>query len=265
MPGKPVTDQQVRAYMQDRLRHSQRGAAARAGFSERTGRRIDADPRLPSQRKPEHGRTVPDPLVAVWESVLLPILERDPAVQAVTLLRHLQLSDPDAFPDDRVRRTLERRVRDWRALHGPAQDVIFRQTSEPGRMALSDFTDAAEFGVTIAGAPFPHRALPLRAGLQRLGARRGRAGRRELHRAGGEPARRALDPRRRPGRASHRQPLGGPIATSTPRRRRTLPGATTGSAPTTGCSPAAATPAKRTRTARWSPTTATSRPHSTRR
>ena len=157
MPGKPVTDQQVRAYMQDRLRHSQRGAAARAGFSERTGRRIDADPRLPSQRKPEHGRTVPDPLVAVWESVLLPILERDPAVQAVTLLRHLQLSDPDAFPDDRVRRTLERRVRDWRALHGPAQDVIFRQTSEPGRMALSDFTDAAEFGVTIAGAPFPHR------------------------------------------------------------------------------------------------------------
>ena len=157
MPGKPVTDQQVRAYMQDRLRHSQRGAAARAGFSERTGRRIDADPRLPSQRKPEHGRTVPDPLVAVWESVLLPILERDPAVQAVTLLRHLQLSDPDAFPDDRVRRTLERRVRDWRALHGPAQDVIFRQTSEPGRMALSDFTDAAELGVTIAGAPFPHR------------------------------------------------------------------------------------------------------------
>jgi hypothetical protein len=35
--------------------------------------------------------------------------------------------------------------------------VIFRQTSEPGRMALSDFTDAAELGVTIAGAPFPHR------------------------------------------------------------------------------------------------------------
>ena len=157
MPGRPVTDQQARVYMQDRLRHSQRIAAARAGFSERTGRRIDADPRLPSQRKPERGRTVPDPLAAVWETMLLPILERDPAVQAVTLLRHLQLADPDAFPDDRVRRTLERRVRDWRALHGPARDVIFRQTSEPGRMALSDFTDAAELDVTIAGAPFPHR------------------------------------------------------------------------------------------------------------
>jgi hypothetical protein len=157
VPGKPVTDQQVRAYMQDRLRHSQHAAAARAGFSARTARRIENDPRLPSQRRAERGRTVPDPLGEVWEPVLLPILENDPAVQAVTLLRHLQMADPDAFPDDRVRRTLERRVRDWRALHGAARDVIFRQTPEPGRMALSDFTDAAELAITIAGRPFAHR------------------------------------------------------------------------------------------------------------
>ena len=90
-------------------------------------------------------------------AVLLPILENDPAVQAVTLLRHLQMVDPEAFPDDRVRRTLERRVRDWRALHGAARDVIFRQTPEPGRMALSDVTDAAQLGIAIAGRPFAHR------------------------------------------------------------------------------------------------------------
>lgn len=113
MPGKPVTDQQVGLYMTDRLQHSQRVAAARAGFSERTARRIKADPRLTSQRNPSRGGTVPDPLAAVWEPVLLPILERDPAVQAVTLMRHLQLMHPEAFPDDRVRGTLERRVRDW--------------------------------------------------------------------------------------------------------------------------------------------------------
>ena len=157
MPGKPVTDQQVRLYMTDRLKHSQRVAAARAGFSERTARRIETDPRLPSQRKSSRGRTVPDPLAAVWEPVLLPILERDPAVQAVTLMRHLQLMHPEAFPDDRVRRTLERRVRDWRALNGPERDVIFRQTPEPGRMALSDFTDASALGVTIGGQPLEHR------------------------------------------------------------------------------------------------------------
>ena len=111
MPGKPVTDQQMRVYIQDRHLHSQRTAAARAGFSERTGRRIETDPRLPSQRQPGRGRTVPDPLAAVWETLLLQILANDPGVQAVTLLRHLLMSDPDAFPDDRIRRTLERRGR----------------------------------------------------------------------------------------------------------------------------------------------------------
>lgn len=157
MPGKPVTDQQARVYMTERLHHSQRVAAARAGFSERTARRLVADPRPPSQRKSARRRTVSDPLEAVWEPVLLPILERDPAVQAVTLLRHLQMTDPEGFPDDRVRRTLERRVRDWRALYGPERDVIFRQTPEPGRMALSDFTDAGKLGVTIGGQPLEHR------------------------------------------------------------------------------------------------------------
>ena len=68
----------------------------------------------------------------MWETVLLPILERDPAVQAVTLLRHLQIADFDAFPDDRVRRTLERRVRATGARCTGRRDVIFRQTSEPG-------------------------------------------------------------------------------------------------------------------------------------
>src|SRR5690606_7839175 len=34
---------------------------------------------------------------------------------------------------------------------------IFRQTPEPGRMALSDFTDAGELGVTIGGQPLAHR------------------------------------------------------------------------------------------------------------
>lgn len=157
MPGIPITDQQVSLYMSERLFHNQRTAAARAGFSERTARRVEANPVLPSQRKKRRGRTVPDPLETVWEPVLVPILQRDPSVQAVTLLRYLQQLDPDGFPDDRVRRTLERRVREWRGLHGPERDVIFRQSPEPGRMGLSDFTDATELGVTIAGQVLAHR------------------------------------------------------------------------------------------------------------
>jgi len=142
--------------MTDLKKHSQRTAAARAGFSERTARRFNIDPTPPSQRKIHHGRTVADPLEGFWENDLLPLLEKDSALQAVTLLRHLQSEHPVAFPDDRIRRTLERRVRQWRALNGPERDIIFRQTPEPGYMAQSDFTNADELQVTIAGQAFPH-------------------------------------------------------------------------------------------------------------
>jgi hypothetical protein len=143
--------------MTDRNTHSQRTAAARAGFSERTARRFDADPTFPSQRQSKRGRTVADPLDGVWEKLLLPILELDSSVQAITLLRHLQQQCPNDFQDDRIRRTLERRVRDWRALHGPEKDIIFRQIPDPGYMCQSDFTDAAGLGVTISGDVFEHR------------------------------------------------------------------------------------------------------------
>ena len=156
MAHKPITDQQVRLYMSDLHTHTQRTAAARAGFSERTARRFDADPTPPSNRKTVHGRTVSDPLEGYWEDDILPLLEKDGALQAVTLLRHLQGLHPLAFPDDRIRRTLERRVRQWRALNGPERDIIFRQTPAPGRMAQSDFTHADELGVMIAGRSFPH-------------------------------------------------------------------------------------------------------------
>ena len=43
--------------MRDRHHHTQKLAAARAGFSERTARRVEADPRLPSQRKPARRRS----------------------------------------------------------------------------------------------------------------------------------------------------------------------------------------------------------------
>ncbi len=66
-----------------------------------------------------------------------------------------------AFSDN-LRRTLERRIRLWQALHGPEREVIFRQEHPPGQQALSDFTDAAELGVTIAGVPLDHRLYHFR-------------------------------------------------------------------------------------------------------
>ncbi|MDT8855263.1 hypothetical protein RNZ50_09600 [Paracoccaceae bacterium Fryx2] len=83
MAYKPINDQQLRLYMSDLRYHSQRTSAARAGFSERTARRFDANPTLPSNRKIVHGRTVADPLEGYWEGDILPLLERDSALQAV--------------------------------------------------------------------------------------------------------------------------------------------------------------------------------------
>jgi len=143
-------------YMHERQRHNQAIAAARAGMSERTARRLEKDPRKPSERQATRGRTVPDPLESVWEPELVPMLETDPSLKPITLLHYLMRSYPESFPDHAVRRTLERRVRDWKALRGPRRDVIFRQRPEPGKQALSDFTDARKLGVTIAGEPFAH-------------------------------------------------------------------------------------------------------------
>jgi hypothetical protein len=51
MPNLPVTDRQVMLYMIRSQQHDQESAAAMAGFSTRTARRIDKDPRLPSQKR----------------------------------------------------------------------------------------------------------------------------------------------------------------------------------------------------------------------
>lgn len=124
-------------------------AAARAGFSSATGYRIAANPRLPSQ-----GRRRPDPLAAIFEVEIVPMLAASPGLRAVAVFEEMQRRHPEL--DAGIRRTMERRIRAWRAVHGPEQEVIFRQIHEPGRMGLSDFTDMADIGVTIAGQVLDH-------------------------------------------------------------------------------------------------------------
>ena len=53
-------------------------------------------------------------------------------------------------------RTLQRRLRDWRALSGPDREVFFEQEHPPGREAQADFTHCGELGVTVGGEPFGH-------------------------------------------------------------------------------------------------------------
>lgn len=156
MPGKKITDQQVRKYKESRRQATQQIAAARMGISVRSARRIDRSDGLPSQVGVRTWRTRSDPLSGVWEEELVPLLEREPALQGRTLLEELQRRHGDRFGDG-VLRTLQRRIRQWRAEHGHEQEVFFAQDNPPGRQALSDFTVCNELAVTVAGAPFEHR------------------------------------------------------------------------------------------------------------
>jgi hypothetical protein len=160
VPGTHITDQQARLYMDLRRTHSRQIAAAKAGFSASTGARLDADPRMPSQRQTRRGRRRPDPLAPVWETEIVPLLEASPGLRPVTILAEMQRRHP-GFSGE-VRRTLERRVRTWQALHGPEREVIFRQEHPPGQQGLSDFTDSTELGVSIDGQPLAHRLYHFR-------------------------------------------------------------------------------------------------------
>jgi hypothetical protein len=144
--------------MDHRRTHPQQTAAAKAGISERSARRIDRDPTLPSQRKkhPRGYRTRANPFEGIWEAEIVPLVRSMPSLQAITILRELQRRHPGRFPDSQLR-TLQRHIRRWSALAGPDRDVIFRQEHPPGAQGLSDFTDAGELCVTMAGQAFPHR------------------------------------------------------------------------------------------------------------
>ena len=75
----------MQKYKQHRLKLNQVAAAAKAGLSERSARRIETSEALPSQREARAWRTRTDPLTAVWDSEVVPLLETDGALNAVTL------------------------------------------------------------------------------------------------------------------------------------------------------------------------------------
>ena len=156
MPGTRITDLQVSKYKELRGRHSQEAAAVKAGISVSSARRIESSVVLPSQRPSRHWRTRTDPLADVWEAEIVPMLEGAPALMAVTMLEELQRRHPERF-DDAVLRTLQRRVRQWRAENGSDREIFFAQEHPPGRLGLSDFTVADELSVSVAGIGLPHR------------------------------------------------------------------------------------------------------------
>jgi len=151
-----VTDAQVRRLKRlSKTEKTQELAAAKAGMDVKTARKYLADGGLPSELRPERAwRTRTDPFDSVWEQVRQQ-LEANPGLEAKTLFEALQRERPGDFADGQLR-TLQRRIKWWRATEGPGREVYFPQQHVPGRLGQSDFTRMNELGITLGGQTFPH-------------------------------------------------------------------------------------------------------------
>lgn len=82
-------------------------------------------------------------------------IEENPGLEGKTLFEWLQREHPGRFSDGQIR-TLQRRIKLWRAMEGPPQEVYFGQKHEPGKLCASDFTHMTELGITIQGQTLAH-------------------------------------------------------------------------------------------------------------
>ena len=133
---------------------TQADAAFIAEISERTSQRIDSGTHRPNRGTVKEVPHPRDPLAEVWESELEPMLRQEPRLKPMTLFEYLQEKYPGQYPQ--VLRTLQRRVKSWKVLHGPSPEVMFELRHEPGMMGISDFTELKGIEITINGEPFAH-------------------------------------------------------------------------------------------------------------
>ena len=130
-------------------------AADKAGMTERTAYKYIKANKLPSQLKCEHDwQTRENPFVEDWP-VILDMLEVNPGLEGKTIFDHFNRTYPARYQNGQLR-TLQRRIKHWRALEGPGREVYFPQIHYPGDLSASDFTHMHSLGITIRGEQFNH-------------------------------------------------------------------------------------------------------------
>lgn len=142
--------------MEEYLKHGQVGKAAlRADMDRKTARKYLKSGKLPSELKdPRIWRTRLDPFTQDWDYVR-ELLRGAPDLEAKTLFEHLEERTPGRYQEGQLR-TLQRRIKQWRAEEGPPKTLFFPQAHRPGEAMQTDFSWGNELEVTIAGESFPH-------------------------------------------------------------------------------------------------------------
>jgi hypothetical protein len=150
-----TSDRKVRKLMEEYQKTGKKGKAAlRADLDPKTARKYLKMGKLPSQmKKKRRWRTRKDPFAEHWEEIQ-GMLQQTPELTGKTLFDWLCERYPGVYREGQLR-TLHRRVRKWRALEGPDQEVFFPQEHKPGVRMETDFT-WVDLGITICGEPFPH-------------------------------------------------------------------------------------------------------------
>jgi len=152
-----VTDQQVRRLfaMQNKYEYQYQMADV-AGISSKTAHKYLKNGKLPSQCKIEHTwPTRKDPFVDDWAFVEQLLEDTKATLEAKTIFEYLQRAEPGKYHNGQLR-ILQRRVKAWKVLYGPAKEVFFSQIYYPGQWACSDFTSMNKLNITIAHQPFEH-------------------------------------------------------------------------------------------------------------
>jgi hypothetical protein len=105
--------------MEEMSKHGQIGRAAmKAGMDRETARKYATAGTLPSAMiKPRDRRTREDPFAEHWPEVEA-LLRETPALEAKTLFEVLVEKYPGRYEQGQLR-TLQRRVKAWRAEQGP--------------------------------------------------------------------------------------------------------------------------------------------------
>jgi hypothetical protein len=142
--------------MEEMTKHGGVGLAAmRAGMDRKTARKYVQGGKLPSElAAPRDWRTHEDAFLEHWPELEAKLSDA-PALEAKTLFEMLLEKYPDRYEEGQLR-TLQRRVKAWRAERGPEKDIVLAQLHRPGEAAQTDFTWATELAITIAGEAFVH-------------------------------------------------------------------------------------------------------------
>lgn len=134
---------------------SKKIAAIKSDISLNTAKKYLNSGQLPDQMKKDHDwKTRKDPFENDW-NYIKNILDINPGLQSKFIFKDLKKKSPGKYQDGQLR-TLQRKVKIWRATEGPQREVYFPQEHFPGDLSCSDFTHMDDLNITILHKPFVH-------------------------------------------------------------------------------------------------------------